>query len=63
MDVSFQKDASLHEEVSCEEMCRFEGHDGSCQSRLYNGIELKQKKCDSLNNMWRSIRAKESNEV
>ena len=33
MDVSFQKDASLHEEVSSEEVCCFEGHDGACQGK------------------------------
>ena len=56
MDVSFQKDASLHVEVLSEEVCCFEGHDGSCQGKPINGWELKQKKCDSWNNMWRSIR-------
>ena len=33
MDVSFQKDASLHEEMSSEEACFFERHDGSCQRK------------------------------
>ena len=33
MDVSFQNDASLHEEVSSEEVCLFKGHDGSCQGK------------------------------
>ena len=33
MDLSFKKDASLHEEVSREGVCCFEGHDGSCQGK------------------------------
>ena len=33
MDVSFQKYGSLHKEVSSEEVCCFEGRDGSCQGK------------------------------
>ena len=33
MDVSFQKYASLHEELLSEEVCCFERHDDSCQGK------------------------------
>ena len=43
MDVSFQKDASLHEEVSSEEVCCFEGHDGSCQGQPIQWLWIEAK--------------------
>ena len=63
MDVSFQKDASLHEEVSMKRCVALKDMMVHVKASLYNGWELKQNKCDSWNNMWRSIREKESNEV
>ena len=50
IDVSFQKDASLHENTLLKVY-------------IYINKKLYCRVCDSLNNMWRSIREKESNEV
>ena len=41
--MSFQKGASLHEKVSCEEVCCFEGHDGSCQGNPIQWLRIEAK--------------------
>ena len=43
MDMYFQKDASLHAEVSSEEGCCFEEHDGSCQGKPIQCLRIEAK--------------------